>query len=282
MNKDKVLIYHDFCPDGFGSRWAFETLYGDTMEYVPMTYGQEIPFSLKNKEVFVADFSFERSLVEKIHEEAKSFVLLDHHISAKRNLDDLPYCFIDINRSGAVLSWMYTRKVSFEDVPMILKLIEDRDIHKWEIEDSGKMLSYLDSLGFDLNQWSDFDSIIKSPEGIVDVKKVGMFLDNFKKTSVNSIAKKRHKIKIDGHVMWACNASFLHSNVANSLVGIDGYDIGCSYYFDGKKYIISLRSLKKNEKIDVSLIAGKFGGGGHKAAAGFSVSVETFYKFLEV
>jgi len=282
MSKDKVLIYHDFCPDGFGSRWAFETLYGNTMEYVPMSYGKQLPISIKDKDVFVADFSFERDLIEKMHEEARSFVLLDHHISAQRNLNDLPYCKIDTSRSGAVLSWMYTRNVPLEEVPLILRLIEDRDIHKWDIPDSGKILGYLDSLGFDIEEWTRFQSLIDTELGLEKAKEIGSSIDRFKTTSVKSTLLKKHKIKIDGHIMWACNTSFLHSNAANRLVGLDGFDIGCSYFFDGKKYIISLRSDKKNEKIDVSLIAGKFGGGGHKAAAGFSVSMETFYKFLQI
>jgi nanoRNase/pAp phosphatase (c-di-AMP/oligoRNAs hydrolase) len=59
------------------------------------------------------------------------------------------------------------------------------------------------------------------------------------------------------------------------------YNIACAYFFDGKKYIMSLRSSDKKEKTpDVSLIAGKFGGGGHRNAAGFSLTIEQFVNIL--
>ena len=46
---------------------------------------------------------------------------------------------------------------------------------------------------------------------------------------------------------------------------IKTYDICISFEFDGEKFLVSLYS----EKIDVACIAEKYGGGGHKGAAGF-------------
>ena len=49
----------------------------------------------------------------------------------------------------------------------------------------------------------------------------------------------------------------------------DGEKYAAVYFYDGEKYIFSLRSREGGE--DVSDIAKRFGGGGHKRASGFSV-----------
>lgn len=46
------------------------------------------------------------------------------------------------------------------------------------------------------------------------------------------------------------------------------HDLMVGLSFDGKEWGFSLRTTKEN--IDVSFIAKKFGGGGHKKASGFS------------
>lgn len=280
--KDKVLLYHDRCPDGYGSRWAFETIYGNAMQYIPMNFDRDIPVDLKNKEVFIADFSFSRKKILEIKESAKSLILLDHHITAKRELDDLPYCKIDVSRSGAVLSWMYTRNLEDDsEVPEILKLVEDRDLWKFTIADSKSILAALDSREFDFDAWSNFDKNLSKKETRERILLEGDGILRYKEATVERALHKKHKIKILGHVMWACNVIHLHSEVAGQLSKIDGFDVGCAYHFDGKKYIFSLRSdNKKQSPFDVSLLAEKFGGGGHKTASGFSVSPEIFNTFL--
>jgi nanoRNase/pAp phosphatase (c-di-AMP/oligoRNAs hydrolase) len=41
------------------------------------------------------------------------------------------------------------------------------------------------------------------------------------------------------------------------------------FYFDGQKYNVSLYHSPHNKQHDLSLIAVKYGGGGHKGACGF-------------
>ena len=47
---------------------------------------------------------------------------------------------------------------------------------------------------------------------------------------------------------------------------VDDYDILIGFSYDGEKWTYSLRS----EKADCSELASKYGGGGHKGAAGFN------------
>lgn len=52
-------------------------------------------------------------------------------------------------------------------------------------------------------------------------------------------------------------------------INTDEYDLLIGFSFDGYRWSYSLRS----EKVDCSQIAKKFGGGGHRGAAGFSTTI---------
>ena len=55
----------------------------------------------------------------------------------------------------------------------------------------------------------------------------------------------------------------------------EGQSFAAAYYFNGDSYRVSLRSRDDGE--DVSEIATKFGGGGHRCAAAFNIdSIDSF------
>jgi nanoRNase/pAp phosphatase (c-di-AMP/oligoRNAs hydrolase) len=54
------------------------------------------------------------------------------------------------------------------------------------------------------------------------------------------------------------------------------YPVCIAYVHDGEKFTVSLYSTT----VDVSKIAKKFGGGGHKNAAGMTLSNEQFMKLI--
>ena len=147
--KPDMMIYHADCADGFGAAWAAWMKWGDTVEYVPCSYGQEPPEVL-GKHVLIGDFSFKREVMERIANGAASIVVLDHHETAeaellpwRRYMDKperftmatvssmigdlqrgpyLPICALfDKNRSGAVMTWEFCHPGV--EVPMLLRLI---------------------------------------------------------------------------------------------------------------------------------------------------------------
>ena len=67
---------------------------------------------------------------------------------------------------------------------------------------------------------------------------------------------------------WQCFGSIKFGDKIND------YDLVASFEWNGDDYIISLYS----EKRDVSVLAEKYGGGGHRGAAGFHTKVLPFIK----
>lgn len=86
----KVLcIYHAFCADGFGAAWIVRRALGDGVEFHAASYGQEPP-DVTGRDVLMVDFSYKRSMLDKMAEVARSILVLDHHKTAAEDLDSLP------------------------------------------------------------------------------------------------------------------------------------------------------------------------------------------------
>ncbi len=105
---------------------------------------------------------------------------------------------------------------------------------------------------------------------IEDGKIATMYRDNYYKSLIDQIS---FDAAFEGYKCIVCNAAFVSSQLFDSVKDINKYDLLISFYFDGKQYVISLYTKKD---IDVSTIAMKYGGGGHKQASGF---VTTNYPF---
>ena len=73
-------------------------------------------------------------------------------------------------------------------------------------------------------------------------------------------------------------SSDLSSDLGNILSSSDGVDFAVLWRYNHTKeeYYISLRS---NNKVDVSIIANIFNGGGHKNASGFATKINPIILF---
>ena len=82
---------------------------------------------------------------------------------------------------------------------------------------------------------------------------------------MNQIYRKKYgwETNFEGHRCLAQGIYEFGSTVFGNDYKI--YDICISYEYTGKNWIVSMYS----QKIDVGKIAQKYGGGGHKGAAGF-------------
>jgi len=85
-----LILYHAECADGFGAAWAIWRRYPKA-EYRPVKHGEAPPTNLAGHHVVIVDFSYARPTLEAMAKDAASLVVLDHHITAKQTLADLPY-----------------------------------------------------------------------------------------------------------------------------------------------------------------------------------------------
>ena len=86
-------------------------------------------------------------------------------------------------------------------------------------------------------------------------------------TDAIACAQFAYPIELDGYVFCCLNSSRSGSAQFKSMDFASAYYHGmCVWQFDGSKYTVHLYS---DTGLDVSEIAKKFGGGGHRNAAGF-------------
>ena len=264
--KETVLLYHSNCPDGFGAAWSFWRKYGNSIDYIPVSHGAEPP-DVSGLNVFMADFCYKRDTILSLKDKAKSITVLDHHKSAEEDCGDLDFCTFDMNHSGAYMAWRYLNPN--DRVPLLIRYVEDRDLWRWKLDSTESILSAVDSFEKTFENWdmlSDCLDEVNSPSW-GRVKTMGDGILQYKRSLISSLMRNVHNISIAGKSIPAINIPFFQSEVAAELAKESDY--AAAYYFDGESYKFSLRS--KPDGDDVSLIAGIFGGGGHKNAAGFRV-----------
>lgn len=296
VSSEILCIYHGNCADGFGAAWAMRHhMPKANIKFIPATYGDEPP-DVKNRIVYILDFSYKREVIAKMLTEAATFLLLDHHKSAMLDLmglDDAsklnqihtqerdnstrtPEFWIsdggrivfDMNKSGAGMAWDYFSHGAPR--PPIIDHIEDRDLWKFKLDGTREIQAALFSYPYDFEVW---DSLLTAPA--YELKKEGGAIErkHFKDIKELLLVSTR-EMNIAGYKVPVANLPYTMSSDACHIL-MEHYPEApfAACYFDAAdERRFSLRS--EEGRVDVSQVAVAYGGGGHRNAAGFSQSLE--------
>jgi len=260
-----LVIYHKGCTDGFGSAWAAWKLLGDRAEYHAAKYGESPP-DVKGKNVVVLDFSYDNATTKRLIQEAKGFLVIDHHKSAMVELHDVSCTHFDMNHSGAMLAWKFFHPG--KEPPRLIKFIEDRDLWKWEIPYSKEFSAAFDMVKFN---FEDFDKYLDD-SAVDDAQEQGAYILAYSKTVISKIAKKASLRKLGGKDVLVVNSPHWMSEIGAALAPKCDFAVIWYYDHDTRQVKISLRA--HHDDSDVSEVAKRWGGGGHRKAAGFVLPAE--------
>ncbi len=216
----------------------------------------------------------------------------------------LPLCVVfDLEKSGARLSWEHFRTDT--PIPLALRHIEDQDMWRFALTDTRPFCRALRLTPFDLAAWHRLivdtadESAAPYRELIVQGKAIDRFFQKeitrlaqsglrmpvrLRGEPVDALQARRHgqAVIAEGELAWlatpgiAVNADALFaSELGNSLAEQSG-SFGLIWQLSGDGEVkASLRS--KGKGLDVSLIATRYGGGGHPNAAGFRMPAGQFF-----
>lgn len=260
-----LVIYHANCTDGFGAAYAAWKLLGDRATYYAAKYG-EAPPDVKDKCVVVLDFSYDNATTKRLIADAKSFLVIDHHKSAMIELHDVTCTHFDMNHSGAMLSWKFFHPG--KDAPRMIKHIEDRDLWKWEIPYSKEFAAAFDMVPFD---FEEFDKYLDD-SAVDDAQERGAYILAYSKTVISKIAKNAHARKLNGKDVLVVNSPHWMSEIGNALS--TRCDFAVIWYYDHSTRQVKVSLRAHHDDADVSEVAKKYGGGGHRKAAGFALPPE--------
>ncbi len=266
ITKNIVVFYHEECSDGFGGAWAAWKKFGGKADYIPIEHQAPLPEGLKGKQIFFVDIVPDEETVKKLISSNSSVVAIDHHKTNEFKINLFKEYSFDNNHSGAVLAWKYFHPD--KPVPKLLLFIEDGDIWKWEYPESEKFISALALEDFDFNVFDRIAADIENPEKLKEYLSRGEIVSKHSQKIVNWLSRTAIPVDFEGYSVYAVNApDFIKGLVANRLA--DEYPpFAIAWVQEKDNIFVSLRS--GSNDFDVSEIAKKYGGGGHKAAAGFS------------
>ncbi len=294
---DQVVIYHANCIDG--SMGALCAYYDFPKAYFhPATHNKEddILDNVKDKDVYFIDFCYKEDKTRAICELAKSVVFLDHHqtslpyiekivdeySSNKLTLEDvgrtsmkeavsLDKCksFCSMDKSGAMLAYEYfsAAKECYINAE-IVELVQDRDLWKWEYPETEAVTSFLYTLPqFDpkIEQiWVDWH-LYCTEYSIEELTELGNPVVKARQKNVEDGCRRAFKAIMFDREIYIANATDCFSEIAGELA-LKG-EFGATFHINSQgKYVYSLRV--RNGDLDISVLAEKVGGGGHKKAAG--------------
>jgi len=300
-----IVLYHKNCPDGYGAALALykkfnlkdiiydkekDILYDPEKKafFIPSNHDTQFrrlkdileKYSNEKFILYSVDFYTDKLLDIAKNEKIEKIYIYDHHKTAKERLEkgifekvkDKITFFYDQDKSGATLTW---EKVMGE-IPEIMKYIEDRDIWKWSIKDSDKVLAYLDTKIFNTKFPDEiFKELVKLTENFSKEKEkyknLGKAMLDFKKATIFKICSNLHYLIFPkGEKLYAVNSPVFRSEIGDVLSKVLK-DVICIYSIypteEDTFVLVSLRS--KNQK--AKKIAEKYGGGGHPNASGCKI-----------
>lgn len=272
-NKKILVLYHGNCMDGFAGAWVAWKKFGDEASYLAQERTSIPDIEIfKDKEVYVIDYSFTKEQMLSFEKVSKKFVCLDHHISAKEAVQSLKDYVFDTAYSGSYLAWKFF--FPEEKVPLLIEYISDSDTWTHKLADYEDINAYIyrdTEKSSEFLYFEDLSKELSSSEGLDRAKRIGKLFREAHEKRVSIYEKKAELINFEGYDIYAVNAPRdIRSELGHRLAKKTGL---FSMIFSYEKGIwkCSLRGVKD---FDVSVIAIKHGGGGHKNAAAFAMKTE--------
>ena len=268
-----LIIFHSNCLDGFGSAYSayvhFKLEQQQDAEYLPAAHG-DTPPPASGRTVFLLDYAYKRPQMEALCAEAKKVIVLDHHITAVTSLAGLDKEYsnlelhLDMDRSGAMMAWQYFHQ---QPAPKLIECVQDRDLWRWQIEDSMDLNTGLMSHTFSFEDWHQWANDEQACQRLIEE---GAAINRFRRQMIEQNKKSAVMGYIAGHHVPIVNCP---RAIVSELVGelAEGHPFAAGYMDKGARRSWSLRSTKQGE--DVAKIAELFGGGGHPTAAGFASAI---------
>jgi oligoribonuclease NrnB/cAMP/cGMP phosphodiesterase (DHH superfamily) len=263
------VIYHKNCNDGTAAAWAAWKKFGNDAKYIAMRYEDPIPEMPDCSFLYLVDFSLPLEVMQQMYNDLNGNIqVIDHHKTAQAALQRFPNCVFDMTKCGAVLSWEYFHPG--KKLPVFLQYIQDYDIWTKKLPYTNEAAAYVNSYERTLNIFDQHAKTFEHAFEKVTTEGAGML--RYHQRDIDKICQSaRPYMWEDSIKCLVVNTSiFMSSDVGGALAERNPEVKFICCYCDteeGFRYY----SLRSRGDFDVSILAAKFGGGGHKNAAGFII-----------
>lgn len=283
-----IVLHHDDA-DGRCAAWVVSRA-EKNCTFIEMDYRRPVPMDriADGDEVCIVDFSLSPDDMDTLRGKGCFVIWVDHHKTAIEKYDGYAGDIAgirDTSESGALLAWRYF--MPDEPVPWIVRYVSDYDTwrHRWEESRWMHTALALHDCSPSGGTWDMLCEIALPPSGSPDpdtpwgsfLSKGKLCLDYLKRLAESWVDELAWVTEVDGYSVLALGTAQRGSDILGGEKAMEVYDILCAYRHDGRGFQVSLYS---DTKVDVGSIAARFGGGGHRGAAGFQCT-ELPFKPLE-
>ena len=269
MNRT-LVIYHGDCFDGFTAAWIYHHFQDSEAEFFPAKYGDPRP-DVKDRDVIIVDFSYKLHEMIEIIREAQSLIVFDHHKTAQHNLIDLPDnrpgldIHFNMEKCGARMVWDYYCDPTI-DIPWLIAYVEDRDLWKQELPNTGAVTARIASVEMTFDHWTDLFR-----ESLATVVEKGEAIEEYIQQYGRKARKEVQFRMVGGYEVPCINLPYMNCSEHVGALAEEHqqfpFAVGFFQRGDGQWQF----SLRARGTFDVSHVASGFGGGGHMGAAGFQL-----------
>lgn len=282
MTRRKLIFYHSADFDGHCSGAIAWQVHPDA-ETIPFNYGDPFPWHLVGPSslVIMVDVSLPIEDMIRLDALCGVFCWIDHHktaIEAAEAVGLAPEGLREVGRAACELAWEWFHP--HEDAPRAVHLLGRYDV--WDHSDP-------DTLPFQFGLRLERDTTpgaavwgeLLNPRSIQIttvnpiIRRGRVVLDYQANENAKYAASCAFETELEGLRLVAINRRLANSQLFDSVYDPDKHDAMCSFGWQGGEWCFSLYSTKP--EVDVSAVAKMYGGGGHKGAAGFSLSFVPFY-----
>lgn len=281
------VIYHSADLDGFCSgaitkKFLLEhQIPEEDIVMIGWNYGQPTPEIPDGRKLYMTDISLGKDFMSDVFERC-DVTWIDHHKSAMIDAEENGYSGMkgkrEIGNSASLLAWIYFYG---HDIPELVYWVDRYDVLKQTDEfhpdrDWEKVMQ----MQYGMRHW------LKNPVThgefsvwmscftwfeILPIFETGVTIIQYEKETNKIRCSKAFDLQFEGLKFAAINNCLAGSVVLDSYAR-DDHDALMVFSYTGTKWTVSLyrNSLSKADP-DLSLIAVKYGGGGHSRACGFQV-----------
>jgi oligoribonuclease NrnB/cAMP/cGMP phosphodiesterase (DHH superfamily) len=171
----------------------------------------------------------------------------------------------DLSHSGAVLAWHHFHPGA--ELPALLAYVEDQDLWSWKLPRSEEVNAAVASYPRRFEVW---DELARRPWQ--ELAAEGEPIVRANRAAVEQALHAAHPVALGTRRIEAVNATHARSAVGHELAkrAAFGTAWGLVYRLAGERVYVSLYSIGD---VDVARVAARYGGGGHRNAAGFGVAL---------
>lgn len=269
----RTLCFHHDDEDGRASAAIVRHALGAGVILVEVDYDDRaVPWHLvaQAEHILVVDFSFPLEEMQRMAQ-GRRFTWIDHHQSALTVLGEAAAAWEgsrDLAEAACVLTWRHF----FPDRPMpyAITLIGDRDIWRWAEADTGAFTEELHVRDTRPDNDALWQPLLAGDAAMLDeIIRSGQRLRQLNLAHIRHlVASSAFPVLFEGLRTLVVNAP------GNGDLGQHGRDLGFEivycYWDRMQRGILTTQVSLFSRREDVSLIARRYGGGGHVNAAGFS------------